>query len=117
MRILILVRDGIVVFDEDGRAIGKSPSAGWKAVSQVAVSRVLTAFPCLTLPPFILSQLERLKLFQRNPRMLIPVNLGITSLLKLCFDSYLRRTYYSFFDDSASLRYCVVPTVWFGVCR
>ncbi len=62
--------------DEDGKLLGKSPTAGMHAVSQVAISRVATAFPALTLPPLILSQLEKTRLLQRHPRLSIPINFG-----------------------------------------
>lgn len=68
---------GIEVQDEDGHVVGKSTSAGWLAVSQTAASRVATAFPALTLPPLVLSQLEKTSAFRAMPGLAIPVNLGI----------------------------------------
>lgn len=42
----------------DNAVLGKSTAAAQQAVSQVAISRVLTALPVLTLPPLILSSVE-----------------------------------------------------------
>jgi tricarboxylate carrier len=69
--------DGIDVCDEDGRVVGKSTAAGWRAVSQVAVSRVLTALPCLTLPPLVMSVFERTRLYARHRWLSFPLNFGI----------------------------------------
>ncbi|CAG8500940.1 2738_t:CDS:2 [Scutellospora calospora] len=52
-------RNGIDVYDADGNNLGKSQKAGANAVGQVAISRILTNFPVLTIPPLILSQLEK----------------------------------------------------------
>lgn len=72
--------EGINVTDENGNIVGSSTKAGFQAVSQVAVSRVLTAFPALVLPPLILSRLETMRFMQYNPRLAIPINLGLITL-------------------------------------
>ena len=77
MTSLIRCSEGIQVRDEDGTVVGKSKVAGWNAISQVAVSRIATAFPCLTIPPLVLSQLEKTRLFAARPSLLIPANFGI----------------------------------------
>lgn len=50
------------------------------AISQVAISRILTNFPVLTIPPLILSQWERTEWSKRYPRAILPLNLGVISL-------------------------------------
>ncbi|KAI3660402.1 hypothetical protein MP638_002485 [Amoeboaphelidium occidentale] len=56
--------DGITVFDEDGNSLGKSKVAAWNAISQVAISRVAVNFPCLIIPPLIMSQFEKMDYFK-----------------------------------------------------
>lgn len=38
-------RDGIDVTDEKGKVLGKSPKAGFNALTQVSISRVMTSLP------------------------------------------------------------------------
>ncbi|KAL7750020.1 Sideroflexin FSF1 [Sorochytrium milnesiophthora] len=71
------LREGIAVQDEHGAVVGKSRRAGFQAVSQVAVSRIATALPCLTIAPLVMARLERTAFFRQRPRMLVPVNLGV----------------------------------------
>ncbi|TPX45618.1 hypothetical protein SeMB42_g01696 [Synchytrium endobioticum] len=70
------LRDGITVEDEAGNPVGTSSRAGWMAISQVAVSRIATAFPAVMVPGLILSRLEKYPWFTNNPRIAIPVNLA-----------------------------------------
>ncbi|KAJ3079016.1 hypothetical protein HK100_010534, partial [Physocladia obscura] len=69
------ISEGISVIDSNGEVVGKSQSAGWSAISQVAVSRVATAFPAVFLPSIIMGQLEKTKFLKSNPRLHAPVNL------------------------------------------
>lgn len=69
--------EGIGVYDKQGQLLGKSQTAGWLAVSQVAISRVATSFPCLTLPPLIMSRLENTRLFRGSPTMSFVANLTL----------------------------------------
>ncbi|KAJ3331492.1 Sideroflexin-5 [Blyttiomyces sp. JEL0837] len=69
------ITDGISVTNADGEVVGKSTIAGWSAISQVAVSRVATAFPAVFLPGLIMTQLERTTFMKQNPRLAMPVNL------------------------------------------
>jgi hypothetical protein len=69
-------RDGIAVTDASGNVIGKSQTAGYQAIGQVAISRVATAFPVVFVPGMIMSQLERTKFLRNNPRFSLPLNLG-----------------------------------------
>ncbi|KJE93244.1 sideroflexin, variant [Capsaspora owczarzaki ATCC 30864] len=79
------LRSGITVFDESGNEHGTSPAAGFRAVSQVAVSRMATALPSLTLPPLLLALINRYSnnLLERRPRLVLPVNLALISCVGL----------------------------------
>ncbi|TPX31483.1 hypothetical protein SmJEL517_g05219 [Synchytrium microbalum] len=74
------LRDGITVTDSEGKAVGASTRAGWMAVSQVAISRIATAFPALMVPGYILSKLETQAWFRNNPRLAAPINLATITL-------------------------------------
>ncbi|CAG8669158.1 9504_t:CDS:2, partial [Dentiscutata erythropus] len=74
------IRDGIDVYDANGNNLGKSRKAGASAVGQVAISRIFTNCPVLTIPPLILSQLEKTKLLRNNPKLAIPINFGLITL-------------------------------------
>ncbi|KAF8473923.1 mitochondrial cation transporter [Kalaharituber pfeilii] len=59
-------------------SLGKSRHCALLAVSQTALSRVLNATPIMVIPPLILISLQkRWKYLQRNPRAVLPVNLGL----------------------------------------
>jgi len=76
------IEEGIVLSDQEGNERGKSKKAGLSALSQVAFSRCMTALPCLTFPPIIMTVLERTQWLQKNPRLKSPINLVlITSML------------------------------------
>ncbi|KAG0216172.1 Tricarboxylate/iron carrier [Mortierella sp. GBAus27b] len=74
------IREGIDVYDHEGKSVGKSQKAGLSAISQVAISRILTNFPVLTIPPLVLAQWDKTEWARRFPRAVIPLNLGIISL-------------------------------------
>ncbi|KAF9357377.1 hypothetical protein BGX26_003812 [Mortierella sp. AD094] len=74
------ISEGIDVYDHEGKSVGKSQKAGMSAITQVAISRVLTNFPVLTIPPLVLSQWEKTTWSQQYPRALIPLNLAVISL-------------------------------------
>ncbi|KAJ3172304.1 hypothetical protein HK101_011160, partial [Irineochytrium annulatum] len=69
--------EGISVLDKDGNVVGKSQKAGFNAISQVAVSRVATAFPAVFLPGLIMTRLERTAFVRSNPRLAMPLNLAV----------------------------------------
>ncbi|KAI5805406.1 Tricarboxylate/iron carrier [Peziza echinospora] len=59
-------------------SLGKSRHCGILAVGETALSRVLNATPIMVLPPLILIALQgRWKYLQKNPRAILPVNLGL----------------------------------------
>ncbi|KAF8419292.1 Tricarboxylate/iron carrier [Tirmania nivea] len=58
--------------------LGKSRYCALLAVSQTALSRVINATPIMVIPPLILITLQnRWSVLKRNPRLVLPVNLGI----------------------------------------
>ncbi|KAE9965858.1 hypothetical protein EG328_009327 [Venturia inaequalis] len=66
--------------DSEARApesLGKSKKAAMLAVGETAISRVLNATPIMVLPPLVLARLQAGQWLKRNPRMLLPVNLGL----------------------------------------
>jgi hypothetical protein len=68
------------------QSLGKSKKAATLAVGETAISRVLNATPIMVLPPLILVRLEKTAWLRANPRMVLPVNLGLiltTSLFAL----------------------------------
>jgi len=74
---------GINVFNSEGDVVGRSPRAGLYAVSQVALSRILSSFPVMVVPPLVLAQLQKTAWLKARPGMVMPVNLGLiaTSLM------------------------------------
>ena len=55
--------------------MGKSTTAGYVAISQVAISRIATAFPAVFLPGLLMSQLEKTSFLKSYPRLTMPLNL------------------------------------------
>lgn len=67
-------------------SLGKSKKAATLAVSETALSRVLNSSPIMVIPPLILVRLQKQEWLKRNPRLTLPVNLGLilgTSLFAL----------------------------------
>ena len=91
------IRRGIDVFrvppakvlgtaEADGRPSGTSRRAALIAVSETALSRVINATPIMVLPPLVLLRLQRQRWLASNPRLVLPVNIGLilaTSLVAL----------------------------------
>jgi len=79
---------GIDVLDEDDQVVGKSRLAAKSAVMQVVISRIAMAAPSALLPPIIMSKMERVFPFLKNPRiqapfmvLLVGVNLVVSTPL------------------------------------
>lgn len=79
-------------FAEEGKSessvesLGKSKKAATLAVSETALSRVLNSSPIMIIPPLILVRLQKQDWLKKNPRLTLPVNLGLilgTSLFAL----------------------------------
>lgn len=67
-------------------SLGKSKKAATLAVSETAISRVLNSSPIMVIPPLVLVRLQKQDWLQKNPRLTLPVNLGLilgTSLFAL----------------------------------
>jgi sideroflexin-5 len=67
-------------------SLGKSRKAATLAVSETALSRVLNSSPIMVIPPLILVRLQRMEWLKRNPRLVLPINLGLiltTSIVAL----------------------------------
>jgi tricarboxylate carrier len=90
------IRNGIDVFsvpelsdkeaDSEKELLGQSKRAALLAVSETALSRVINATPIMVLPPLILLRLQKQAWLAKNPRLTVPVNLGLilgTSLVAL----------------------------------
>ena len=58
------------------QSLGKSKKAATLAVGETAISRVLNSTPIMVLPPLVLVRLQRTEWLKRQPRMVLPVNLG-----------------------------------------
>ncbi|TRX91154.1 hypothetical protein FHL15_007942 [Xylaria flabelliformis] len=61
----------------DVASLGKSRKAATLAVSETALSRVLNSSPIMVVPPLILVRLQRTQWLRNNPRLTLPVNLGL----------------------------------------
>ena len=73
------LKDGIEVRDADGRAVGKSKAAAWKAIMETCVTRMLIPAGNFIVAPFIFEQMERrTTILLRYSRFLIPIQAGLT---------------------------------------
>ncbi|KAF2964370.1 hypothetical protein GQX73_g9213 [Xylaria multiplex] len=61
----------------DVASLGKSRKAATIAVGETALSRVLNSTPIMVVPPLVLVRLQRTRWLRNNPRLTIPVNLGL----------------------------------------
>ncbi|KAI8951695.1 sideroflexin-5 [Xylaria longipes] len=61
----------------DVASLGKSRKAATLAVGETALSRVLNSTPIMVVPPLILVRLQRTQWLRSNPRLTLPVNLGL----------------------------------------
>ncbi|KAG4431639.1 hypothetical protein IFR05_012881 [Cadophora sp. M221] len=69
-------------------SLGKSKKAATLAVSETAVSRVLNSSPIMVIPPLVLVRLQKTEWLKKNPRLTMPINVGLifaTSLFALPF--------------------------------
>ncbi|POS85891.1 hypothetical protein EPUL_003193 [Erysiphe pulchra] len=63
--------------ESSSRPLGKSKKAGILAVSETALSRVLNSSPIMIIPPLILLKLQNQSFLKRNPKLTLPINLGL----------------------------------------
>ncbi|KAK1765638.1 Tricarboxylate/iron carrier [Phialemonium atrogriseum] len=61
----------------DVASIGRSKKAATLAVAETALSRVLNSSPIMVIPPLVLVRLQRTEWLKRNPRLTLPLNLGL----------------------------------------
>ncbi|CAF5035173.1 unnamed protein product, partial [Rotaria socialis] len=61
------IRDGIAVFDKDGKRVGESSQAAKNAITQVVLSRIGMAVPGMIIPPIIMNALEKKPFLRRTP--------------------------------------------------
>ncbi|KAM9345445.1 sideroflexin-4 [Symphorus nematophorus] len=64
---------GIQVFDSNGNPVGFSKAAGGKAVRETALSRAALFATTAAVPNLLGLLLQRRKLFQKNPLLVVPV--------------------------------------------
>ena len=72
--------------ESDVPSLGRSQKAATLAVGETALSRVLNSSPIMVLPPLVLVRLQGAEWLRKNPRLTLPVNLGLilaTSYLAL----------------------------------
>jgi tricarboxylate carrier len=69
--------NGIQIIDDKNNPVGFSQIAGYQAIFQVVLSRIAISLPCLTIPPLVMSQLEKTRLFKgvHGPKLLFATNL------------------------------------------
>ncbi|KAI9865505.1 MAG: hypothetical protein M1824_002244 [Vezdaea acicularis] len=58
-------------------SLGKSKKAATLAVGETALSRVLNATPVMVIPSLLLVRLQRIEWLKRQPKLTLPVNLGL----------------------------------------
>jgi tricarboxylate carrier len=75
------MKEGIMVKDKEGNELGRSPTAGKKAVGQVALSRVLTSLPALLVPPIFMNALSKMPFVQHRPWVKLPINLALITII------------------------------------
>ncbi|GMR60801.1 hypothetical protein PMAYCL1PPCAC_30996 [Pristionchus mayeri] len=76
------LKNGVVITDENGNAIGSSRLAAYKGVSLVVLSRNVIVAPSMILTPIIVERLLRREWFVRNLKTLnIPVQLLLTFVI------------------------------------
>ncbi|XP_043849308.1 sideroflexin-3-like [Dromiciops gliroides] len=74
---------GIPVTDDSGHKLGYSSKAAQKGIFQVVISRIAMAFPALTIPPIIMTVLEKKDFLKRRPWLSGPIQVGLVGFLLL----------------------------------
>ncbi|CAF1148143.1 unnamed protein product [Rotaria sp. Silwood1] len=69
------IRDGIAVFDKDGKRVGESSYAAKKAIAQVVLSRIGMAVPGMIIPPIIMDKLEQKPFMRARPWLNSPIQI------------------------------------------
>ena len=71
---------GIEVYDKSKKVIGTSQIAAFDAIKDTALTRIVLPAPILTIPPLIMTALEKTALFTRFPKSYLPVNATLGAL-------------------------------------
>uniref|UniRef100_F7DZH8 Sidoreflexin n=1 Tax=Monodelphis domestica TaxID=13616 RepID=F7DZH8_MONDO len=71
---------GIPVTDDYGQRLGTSSKAAQLGIFQVVTSRIGMAIPALTIPPVIMSVLEKRKFLQQRPWLIGPLQVGLVGI-------------------------------------
>lgn len=58
------LKEGVVVYDEDGSKLGNSPIAARTAITKVTISRICIAAPGMLLTPILMERLEKMPRFR-----------------------------------------------------
>ncbi|XP_072155096.1 LOW QUALITY PROTEIN: sideroflexin-1 [Bemisia tabaci] len=77
------LRDGISVYTENNTLLGKSKIAARNAIAAVVFSRIVMAFPSMSLTPVVMHRLERRPFLRKNPVLLGPVSILLTGFVLL----------------------------------
>lgn len=75
------IKDGIEVFDKEGKKIGESRVAAKKAIKEVIFSRIAMASPGMIIPPIIMNRLERRGTLKRFPFISLPLQTALCGTL------------------------------------
>ncbi|XP_077992303.1 sideroflexin-2-like [Glandiceps talaboti] len=94
------VVNGITLFDENGKEVGKSKKAARKAIFQVVVSRITMAAPGMLILPIIMQRLEKHQWF-RNVKIL---HAPFQTLAVGCFLLFMTPTACSIFPQKCSMK-------------
>ena len=65
---------GIDVYDKSHRVVGVSKVAAFDAIKETAFTRIVLPAPIFTIPPLIMTLLEKTSLFRRFPQAHLPIN-------------------------------------------
>eukprot|EP00466_Bigelowiella_natans_P019296 jgi/Bigna1/127945/aug1.5_g2653 len=78
------LRNGVYLFDQEGVQYGKSKIAAREGIAKCCAARVFWNIPALVFSPILLNYYYRTAFHAANPKMLIPVNLLVsTSMVSL----------------------------------
>lgn len=71
------IKEGVEVFDEQGKKVGQSKVAAEKAIREVVMSRIAMASPGMLLPPLLMNRLERRGTLRRFPFISLPLQTAL----------------------------------------
>ncbi|XP_077992215.1 sideroflexin-2-like [Glandiceps talaboti] len=94
------VVNGITLFDENGKEVGKSKKAARKAIFQVVFSRIVMATPGMLLIPIVMQRLDKNSLFQRIKILHGPLQAVAVG----CFLSFMTPTACALFPQKSSMK-------------